>query len=116
MHAGTWACTFLPLSRAIGKVSPAPVQVDLELFLSRLSWGAHAHPLAPLGEEPALGTRSHVAVLNVAGPQLHVALLIGHHIPDVAHTLYVTGPLAHATGHGALKHTSGLWVRRDAWD
>lgn len=64
-----------------------------------------AHPFTPLGEEPALRTGSHVTVLDVIWPELHVAFLVIHHIPDVAHTLHVSGPLSHSTGHRALKHS-----------
>lgn len=62
-----------------------------------------AHPFTPLGEEPALGAGPHVAVLNVVRPKLHVAFLVIDHVPDVAHTLHVSGPLSHSTGHRALK-------------
>lgn len=65
----------------------------------------HTHPVTPLSEEPALGTGPHVTVLNVIGPQLHVAFLIIYHIPKVAHTLHVPGSLPHSTGHRALEIT-----------
>ena len=72
----------------------------------------HAHPLAPLRQEPALGAGSHVAVLNVVGPELHVAFLIIDHVPDVAHTLHVAGPLPHSAGHRALKHSKRTSAHR----
>lgn len=72
-----------------------------------------AHPLTPLGQEPAFGAGAHVAVLNIIGPELHVAFLVVDHVPDVAHTLHVPGPLSHSTGHRTLKHskcTSARWA------
>lgn len=59
----------------------------------------HAHPFAPFSEEPALCTGSHVTVFDVVWSELHVALLVVHYVPNVAHALYVPGPLSHATGH-----------------
>lgn len=59
----------------------------------------HAHPFAPFSEEPALCTGAHVTVFDVVWSELHVALLVVHYVPNVAHALYVPGPLSHATGH-----------------
>lgn len=75
------------------------------LVPSSRKFSLRAHPFTPLGEEPALCAGSHVTVLNVIWPELHVAFLIIHHIPDVAHTLHIAGPLSHSTGHRALKHS-----------
>ena len=70
-----------------------------------------AHPLAPLGQEPAFGAGPHVAVLNVIGPELHVAFLVVDHVPDVAHALHVPGPLSHSTRHRTLKRSKCMSAR-----
>lgn len=46
----------------------------------------NSHPTAPLGVEPALGTGSHVTVLHIDGPQIHVALVVRNKVAHVADT------------------------------
>lgn len=65
----------------------------------------HTHPLTPLSEEPAPCTGPHITVLNVIRSELHVAFLVVNQVPNVAHTLYISGPLPHSTGHRALQHS-----------
>lgn len=48
------------------------------------------YPATPLGVEPALGTSSHVAVLYINGPEIHVALLVRNKVAHVAHTAYLS--------------------------
>lgn len=48
------------------------------------------HPIAPLRVEPALGTGSHVTVLDIEGPQIHVALLIRNKVAHIADTAYLS--------------------------
>lgn len=51
---------------------------------------SNIYPISPLGVEPALGTGSHVTVLYIDGPQIHVALLIRNKVAHVADTAYLS--------------------------
>lgn len=55
----------------------------------KMSGSYDTYPVAPLGVEPAPGTGSHVTVLYVTGPQIHVALFIGNKVALVADTAYL---------------------------
>lgn len=46
----------------------------------------NTYPISPLGVEPALSTGSHVTVLHIDGPQIHVALLVRNKVAHVADT------------------------------
>lgn len=50
---------------------------------------SNTYPIAPLGVEPALGTGSHVTVLYIDGPQIHVALLIRNKVAHIADTVHL---------------------------
>lgn len=51
---------------------------------------ADTYPVAPLSVEPALGTSSHITVLHIIGPQIHVALLIRNKVAHIADTVYLS--------------------------
>lgn len=63
---------------------------------------SNTYPIAPLSVEPALGTGSHVTVLYIDGPQIHVALLIRNKVAHIADTAYLSWPLTQPTRHWAL--------------
>lgn len=58
---------------------------------------SRTHCVAPVGVEPALGTRPHVTVLHIDGPQVHVALLVWNKVSQVADAAHLSRPLAMAT-------------------
>lgn len=59
----------------------------------------NTYPVAPFGVEPALGTGSHVTVLYIDGPQIHVALLIRNKVAHVADAAHLSCPLTMPTWH-----------------
>jgi len=61
-----------------------------------------SYPIAPLGVEPALGTGSRVTVLQIDGPQIHVALLIRNKVAHVADAADLSRPLTQPTWHRTL--------------
>lgn len=73
------------------------------------------YPSAPLGVEPAFGTGSHVTVLHIDGPQIHVALLVWNKVAHVADTAYRSWPLTQPTWYRALQnHKLWDWYQYDS--
>lgn len=82
-------------------------ELPLYLLITQHDYVCETHCVAPVSVEPALGTRPHVAVLHVRGPQVHVALFVWNKVSQVTDAAHLSCPLAVATWNWALwKHMS----------